>query len=88
MKVFFHKYFRKRYAKSSNKIKDKFDTQLEIFYENLYDERLNNHELHGKYAHHRSIDVTGDIRAVYRKIDTTTNDVIFVDIGSHGELYS
>jgi len=87
MKVFFHKYFRKRHAKLSNKIKDKFDTQLEIFYENLYDERLNNHELHGEYANHKSINVTGNIRAVYRKVDTTTDDVIFVDIGSHSELY-
>lgn len=88
MRVFFHKYFRKRYARSSDKIKDKFDIQLELFYENCYDERLDNHELRGKYAHHRSIKVTGDIRAVYRKIDTTTDDVIFVDIGSHSELYS
>ena len=88
MKVFFHKYFQKRFGKSSNRVKDKFDIQLELFYENLYDERLNNHELHGKYAKHRSINVTGDIRAVYRKIDTTTDDVIFVDIGTHGELYS
>lgn len=88
MKVFFHKYFQKRYRKSPRKIQDKFDLQLELFYENIHDERLNNHGLHGKYTKHRSIDVTGDIRAVYRKSDATTDDVIFVDIGSHGELYS
>ena len=88
MKVFFHKYFQKRYSKSSSKIKGKFDIQLELFYNDTHDERLNNHKLHGKYAYHRSINVTGDIRAVYRKIDTTTDDVIFVDIGTHGELYS
>ena len=88
MKVFFHKYFRKRYTKLPEKTKDKFDIQLELFYKNLYDEKLNNHGLHGKYIHHRSINVTGDIRAIYRKVDTTTNDVIFVDIGTHGELYS
>lgn len=88
MKVFFHKYFRKRFAKSPNKIKDKFDIQLELFYENLYDVRLNNHELHGKYVGHRSINITGDIRAVFRRVDTKTDDVIFVDIGTHTELYS
>lgn len=88
MKVFFHKYFQKRYRKSSSKIQDKFDSQLEIFYKNIHDERLNKHELHGKYSEHRSINVTGDIRAVYRKVNATTEDVIFVDIGTHGELYS
>lgn len=88
MKVFFHKYFQKRYAKFPRKIKDKFDIQLELFYEDIHDERLNNHELHGKYAHHGSINITGDIRAVYRKTGIRMNDVIFVDIGTHGELYS
>lgn len=88
MKVFFHKYFQKRYGKSSSKIKDKFDIQLELFYKNVHDERLNDHGLHGKYANHRSINVTGDIRAVYRKVNRATEDVIFVDIGTHGELYS
>lgn len=88
MKVFFHKYFQKRYNKSSRKIQNKFDSQLGIFYKNIHDDRLNNHELHGKYANHRSINVTGDIRAVYRKVNTATDDVIFVDIGTHGELYS
>ena len=88
MKIFFHKYFQKRYSKSSNKIKDKFDSQLELFYKNIHDERLNDHGLHGKYANHRSINVTGDIRAVYRKVSTTTDDIIVIDIGTHGELYS
>ncbi|OIP65230.1 MAG: hypothetical protein COV32_02825 [Candidatus Yonathbacteria bacterium CG10_big_fil_rev_8_21_14_0_10_43_136] len=88
MKVFFHKHFRKRFAKLPSKIKDKFDIQLELFYKNLHDERLNNHELHGKYINHRSINVTGDIRAVYRKTDTVMGSVLFVDIGTHPELYS
>ncbi len=88
MKVFFHKYFQKRHTRLPEKIKDKFDIQLKIFYQNPYDERLNSHALHGKYSNHRSINVTGDIRAIYRKVSTTTEDVIFVDIGLHGELYS
>lgn len=88
MKVFFHKSFQKRYRKSSDKIQDKFDSQLDLFYKNIYDERLNNHELHGKYSNHRSINVTGNIRAIYKEIGTITMDVLFVDIGTHGELYS
>ena len=88
MKIFFHKYFQKRYSKLSSKIKDRFDIQLKLFHHDVHDERLNNHALRGKYAHHRSINVTGDIRAVYRDADTATETVIFVDIGTHGELYS
>lgn len=87
MKVFFHKYFHKRFGKLPSKIKDKFDIQLELFCENIYDERLNNHELHGKYIKHRSINVTGNIRAVYRNVDTVMGGVLFVDIGTHPELY-
>ena len=88
MKIFFHKYFQKRYNKSFSKIKEKFDIQLELFYKNIHDVRLNNHALHGKYSHHRSIDVTGNIRAVYRKVGKRTDSVVFIDIGTHGELYS
>ena len=88
MKVFFHKYFLKRYAKSSSKVKDKFDMQLKFFYENRHDKKLNDHKLHGKYASYRSINVTGDIRAVYREVGAKIDDVVFIDIGTHGELYS
>lgn len=88
MKVFFHKYFRKRFVKFPEKIQNKFDIQLELFYKNIHDERLSNHELHGKYINCRSINVTGDILAVYRKVGTTTDDVLFIDIGTHAELYA
>ena len=88
MNVLFHRHFRKRFKKLPGKVKDKFDVQLELFYKNVHDERLSNHELHGKYINCRSINVTGDIRAVYRKVGTTTDDVLFIDIGTHAELYS
>ena len=90
MQVIFHKYFIKRYKKLTPKIQKKFDAQLTIFYANKYDARLNNHALHGKFASYRSIDVTGDIRAVYKEIETKArrDNVVFADIGSHTELYS
>ena len=87
MNIVFHKHFRKRFAKLSEKVKDKFDVQLALFYGDTFDVRLRNHELHGKYTKHRSIDVTGDIRAVYRGGERE-GDVIFVDIGTHSQLYS
>jgi len=45
---------------------------------------LNNHSLSGEWRGYRSIDITGDIRAVYR-IENEIN--LFVAIGSHNQLY-
>jgi mRNA-degrading endonuclease YafQ of YafQ-DinJ toxin-antitoxin module len=78
MQVFFHKHFQKRYVKLPIKIKDKFDIQLDRFYDDPHDGELRNHELHGKYAQHRSIDVTGDVRAIYK--ETEKGVFLFVDI--------
>ena len=88
MQLFFHKKFDKRFVKLPKKIQEKFFVTLEIFSQNLYDERLYNHELNGKHKHRRSINITGDIRAIYQRADNSINGVIFVDIGSHSELYS
>jgi addiction module RelE/StbE family toxin len=45
---------------------------------------LRNHPLSGKYEGFRSIDVTEDWRALYRK---EPERIIFVDIGTHTQLY-
>jgi addiction module RelE/StbE family toxin len=45
---------------------------------------LRNHSLKDKYAGFRSIDVTGDWRALYRE---ETKRIIFVEIRTHKELY-
>ncbi len=88
MRALFHKKFDKRFMKLTKKVQEKLFSTLEIFIENMYDETLNNHELQGKYRHYRSINVTGDIRAIYKKVGDPIDGVIFTDIGSHSELYS
>lgn len=45
---------------------------------------LNNHPLYGKWEGCWSINVTGDIRAIYK---TEGFIAIFLEIGSHGQLY-
>jgi len=47
---------------------------------------LNNHPLKGKYADCRSINIGGDLRAVYKYTDE--NSCVFIKIGTHSELYS
>ena len=61
-------------------------TRLEILVNNEFNEALNNHKLSGEYEGYRSINITGDWRAVYKLIDRDT--IVFVDLGTHSELYS
>lgn len=86
MKIRFHKNFDKQYKKLSKKQKEKVQERLEIFLENPYVPQLNNHPLKGKYTDYRSINVTGDLRAVYKYINE--QEAIFAALGSHSQLYS
>lgn len=85
MKIKFHKNFEKKYIKLAPKIKSKVKERNNLFTENQFDPKLNNHALQGKYTGYRSISVTGDIRIIYKLLDNNT--VIFVDIDTHSNLY-
>jgi len=84
MIIRFHRNFEKDYWRASAKIKLKFKERLELFSEDEFSSVLNNHPLKGGFAGYRSINITGDIRAIYKKTDTA---VIFVALDSHGKLY-
>lgn len=79
------KAFDKQYARVSLKVKASFKRRVEVFKTNPFDISLRNHALKGKYLGYRSIDVTGDVRALY----TTQGDtiIIFGFIGTHSLLY-
>lgn len=84
--IFLHKRFEKRYSKLPKKIKNAFKERRDLFLEDVYNPILNVHMLHGEHKGYRSFNVTGDIRVVFKEVE---KDVfLFVDIGSHGELYS
>lgn len=77
--------FDKQYAKLNVKVKNQFRGRLKLFNTDPFDVQLRNHPLKGKYLGYRSIDVSGDIRALYTvKGDTIT---IFGFIGTHSQLY-
>ena len=79
------KAFDKQYTKLNIKVKTAFKARVEIFNSAPFDSRLRIHALKGKYLGYRSIDVTGDIRALYTiKGDTV---IIFGFIGTHSQLY-
>lgn len=61
-----------------------FKERRDIFMKDPFHPILNNHKLHGAYAGHRSINITGDMRAIYYERGKTA---VFIRIGTHSELY-
>lgn len=84
MIVHYEKQFEKALKKMPLKIKDKFFVRLDVFIKNKFDEILNNHSVNRVYPDCRSIDITGDYRAIF----VDEGDVItFIIIGTHAQLY-
>ena len=77
--------FKKKLRKASQKLKRRIDERLGVFTLDPQDQLLNNHPLHGEYDGYRSIDISGDIRLVYRLVDEGV--ALLVRFGTHHELY-
>ncbi len=84
MDAYLHRTFLKKFKKLPSRIRERFEERLELFLENPTDETLNNHSVEKTFPDCRSINITGDYRAVFRQQDTTA---IFIIIGTHSELY-
>ena len=85
MKPEYHKNFRRQFDKLSVKIQDKFEKKLSLFLQNQFHPFLNNHSLIGGYSDCRSINIIGDIRAIFYV--KQNGGAVFINIGSHSELY-
>ena len=85
MRVDFSKDFKKEYKKLSKKLQAKIDERLLIFMGDKFHPLLDNHQLHGEWHGYRSVNITGNIRAIYEELGDLT---YFVAIGTHPELYS
>lgn len=79
------KAFDKQYSKLNLKVKTSFKSRVTLFKANPFDTNLRNHALKGKYLGYRSIDITGDIRALYTTQGNTV--ILFGFIGTHSQLY-
>lgn len=84
MSVAYTKDFIKHSKKLSPQVKQKLLKRIELFTRSPLDPILGNHSLTGKYKKYRSINVTGDIRALYIQ---EGNEEIFCLIGTHSQLY-
>ena len=85
MEIDISKNFHKRYQKLSPKLQGKVKEALKTFAQNPHHKNLNNHALIGKWTGYRSINITGDYRAVY--LPATENLARFYTLGSHSSLY-
>jgi addiction module RelE/StbE family toxin len=61
---------------------------LQLFHDDPDHPALRSHALRDEYAGFRSIDVTGDWRAIYKEtVSGTTRVIIFYFLGTHKQLY-
>jgi addiction module RelE/StbE family toxin len=85
MFIRFHRNFEKQYKKLKIAEKNRFKQRIDVFIKDEFNPILNNHALRGKCKGYRSINVTGDIRAIYKR--EIKNRIIFIAINKHSNLY-
>lgn len=86
MKIRQSRRFIKQLAQQPQKVQNAFYLRLELFEEDPYNPLLRQHALSGRLKGFYSINVTGDVRAIYEIID---DDKIYLYdmIGTHSQLY-
>lgn len=85
MQIELHRNFLKAYRKIPKKIQEKFKEKRNLFIENNFHPLLNNHSVDPIYPNWRSIDITGDYRALFEIKEKTI--IVFMKIGTHSDLY-
>ncbi|MEI9914401.1 MAG: type II toxin-antitoxin system mRNA interferase toxin, RelE/StbE family [Candidatus Saccharibacteria bacterium] len=84
MTIAYSKAFIKQAKKLSPELRKRLQARIVVFTVNPLDPILRNHSLKGKYKEYRSIDITGDVRALYLQ---KQEEAIFDAVGTHSQLY-
>ena len=77
--------FSKKYKKLTNKERNLLDQKTEIFRVNSRDPRLKTHQLSGKLREYSAFSLTRGKRVKFILIES--NKALFVDVGSHDDVY-
>jgi addiction module RelE/StbE family toxin len=77
--------FKKQYRRADAVIQAAADERIVLFLREPFHQLLDNHPLKGRWRGYRSINVTGDWRAIFKMVDAET--AYFVEIGTHPTLY-
>lgn len=86
MEINYSKYFLKCLKKSPDKIRHSFKSRLALFILNPQAVLLNNYSLKGKWLGYRSINITGNWRAIFMA-DFNYQEIKFYAFGTHSQLY-
>jgi len=86
MEVYFNKAYSKRFGKLNKRDREAVKEAILKFMDDPFADDLRNHPLKGKYLGYRSIDAGFDLRVIFREEDGYIV-VVFVDVGSHSQLY-
>lgn len=85
MNVSYTKNFIKQSKKLSTRQRVQLLERIRLFLKNPSAAQLHDHQLTGRYRAYRSINITGDVRALYLHKE---GEAVFGIIGTHGQLYS
>ncbi len=86
MTIRYSKTFKKQYKKLSPALQQKAKDRILLWARNPNHPSLRLHQLSGKLRRFYSINITGDIRAIYEIVGTEVYICQF--IGTHSQLYS
>jgi addiction module RelE/StbE family toxin len=88
-RIEYSKKFDKQLKKAPLEIKIAFRNRLSLFLKNKFNSALKNHTLTGNFKGYRSINITGDWRAIYSENFGKTGEgkIIFELLGTHSQLY-
>lgn len=89
MDIQYDRKFRRQYDKADTKMRVAFIDRLRLFCDNPRHPLLHNHLLTGSYQGYRSINITGDWRAIYSESRSAIGEmtVEFRLLGTHSQLY-
>ena len=86
MRVLFHRRFIKHYRKCDQKQQIQVDQRIDIFVRDPHAPILRKHSLTGRHKGKQTIDITGDLRALY--VYCSEDDTaVFVELDTHSNLY-
>lgn len=85
MTIRYSKKFKKQYDKLSPKLQKRTKDAIRLWATDPNNESLRLHRLSGKLNRFYSIDITGDVRALYEIIDGEV--YLYQMVGTHSQLY-
>ena len=80
-----HHVFKRQWQKLPRGLQEKTEGRITLLMSDEFNERLNNHKLNPPYESYRSINITGDYRLVYKRIEKNT--YYLRAVGTHHQLY-